>query len=109
MRELNIDEIELVFGGYKSGVDGPSVDGLGIVGATSANGVVLGGAAGLATGAQLGISGIALIQGVSASALLGGVYGGAFGVGIVAGTTFNQVYERTTGMSVGESIYRAFN
>ena len=110
MRELELDEIQLVSGGHGAGNDGPSVDYSfgGLLGATATGAGAAGGLT-AAFGVQLGYAGQALATGVMRGTAGGAVIGAAWYGGNWIGTTINSYNERASGMSLGEAVYRTFN
>lgn len=110
MRELELDEIDLVSGGYRAGTDGPSVDYSfgGLLGAT-ATGAGVGGGLTAALGVHLGYAGQVLSNGVLRGTGAGAVIGGAWYGGTWLGASINAYNERESGMSFGEALYRTLN
>lgn len=110
MRELAMEEIELVSGGHGAGSDGPSVDySFGGLLRATATGAGAGGGLTAALGVQLGYAGEVLSMGVIRGTGGGAVLGAAWYGGNWAGAEINSFNERVSGMSLGEALYRTFN
>lgn len=110
MRELEMEEIELVFGGYQPGSDGPSSGHsfLGLLGAT-ATGAGVGGGLSAVLGVHLGYTGSVLSTGVLRGTAAGTAVSFGWYTGNWIGASVNAFNEQVSGMSFGEAIYRTLN
>lgn len=75
MRELTLDEVELVHGGYQAGTDGPSGFSWGGLAVAGGAGAALGTTAGVGIGLATGYTGLALAALGAQGAAWGTVYG----------------------------------
>lgn len=116
MRELNLDEVKLVAGGYQPGADGPSNDlydwalSAGNAGAAfTAIGTIGGTVSATALAYGQGFSNAAYLTGLIRGAALGTGFGAHFSAGVAIGMGVNAFNENVTGMSLGEAIHRTVN
>ena len=109
MRELEVNEVDLVFGGYQEGQDGPSnYSVFGLAASTAA-----GGGAGHAVGSILGtyvpgMSGDVIARGLMRSTGIGAAIGGGWYAGQWIGAKINDYHKNDVGMTLGEALFRTF-
>lgn len=106
MRELTMEEVDLVRGGSLHSEAGPTVFGFF---SSIATGAGAGGGIGSALGVHFGYTGDALAWEIARSSGIGAVVAGGLYAGGAAGYAINQFNERVSGMSLGDALYRTFN